>query len=400
MDILDLGKQYLTGVFPATKEQKIGRSPLQLVKCSEESANDCGLLQLKHSYSPREMFAPGYGYRSGLNKSMVLHLERIVSDLLRVVKLKQDDIVVDIGSNDGTLLKAYPPTLASLVGVDPVGKAFEKFYPEHITLIPDFFSEKLLKDRFGERKAKVVTSIAMFYDLESPLVFANEVSKILAQDGVWHFEQSYMPTMLQNIAYDTVCHEHLEYYRLKQIKWIADMTGFKIVGLSLNSINGGSFAATFAKKESSYRESVHAVKSMLAAEERAGLSGASPYLKFSRRVHAHREEMRRFVENLRSKSKRIFGLGASTKGNVLLQFCGFSSSEIEYVADVNEEKFGHYTPGSLIPIISEEAATRMKPDVFLVLPWHFKDYFIENRAKYGESLLAFPLPKLSVHGRS
>src|SRR5450759_3424359 len=218
--VLDLGEQMLTGVFPREKGTKVTIGPLHLVKCMGGDSV-CGLVQLEHSYDLGEMYGENYGYRSGLNASMVAHLRGKVKTILGQVALREDDLVIDIGSNDSTTLQAYPSSGRVLVGVDPTAVKFHSYYPPHIQLIPDFFSAALVKARFPGQKAKVVTSFSMFYDLEDPMGFMQQVYDVLADDGVWVFEQSYMPTMLDTNSYDTVCHEHLEFYALRQSKWMA-----------------------------------------------------------------------------------------------------------------------------------------------------------------------------------
>lgn len=397
--ILDLGVQILTGVFPANKDQKITSGPLELVKCQEDKDGCyCGLVQLKHSYDLDEMYGKNYGYRSGLNKSMINHLEKTVAKITQIVHLVPDDLIIDIGSNDATLLKAYPLSGLTLVGIDPTGKKFAKFYPDYIRLIPDFFSAKAVHKIFGEKKAKIITSIAMFYDLEDPIDFMRQVHDALADDGIWVFEQSYMPAMLKMNAYDTVCHEHLEYYRLKQIKWMADRVGFKIIDVEFNKINGGSFAVTVAKSNSSYKENIGLVDKILAEEEKVGLTSFTPYEQFKRRVCSHRNNLMEFIQEVKSKGENIFGYGASTKGNVLLQFCSMTPCDIPFIAEVNQDKFGCFTPGTLIPIISEEEARVMKPEYFMVLPWHFREGIIKKEYDYLKSggKLLFPLPALEI----
>ena len=264
--VLHLGEQVLTGVFPKSKADRITKGPLELVKCHRQDGSDCcGLIQLRNSYDLGEMYGDNYGYRSGLNQSMVRHLQGKVKRILSLVDLKDGDIVVDIGSNDSTLLQTYPKN-ATLVGIDPTGPKFKKYYPEHIGLIPEFFSARAFKNQFGDRKAKVVTSISMFYDLEDPSEFMRQVSEILEDDGVWVFEQSYMPTMLETNSYDTVCHEHLEYYGLRQIKWMADLVGFRILDVELNSTNGGSFSVTVSKKREPSPESAAQIENSSAAK--------------------------------------------------------------------------------------------------------------------------------------
>jgi len=390
--VLDLGEQMLTGVFPRERDAKVTTGPLRLVKCVGGD-EVCGLLQLEHSYDLGEMYGENYGYRSGLNASMVKHLHAKVARLSRSVNLRAGDLVVDIGSNDSTTLQAYPTDL-TLVGVDPTGVKFHSYYPAHVQLIADFFSAKLLQQRFAGRKAKVVTSFSMFYDLEDPLQFMREVHEVLADDGVWVFEQSYMPTMLDMNSYDTACHEHLEYYALKQIQWMADRVGFHIVDVEFNDVNGGSFSVTVAKTEGRV-EPTPAVQDVLRAEREKGLDTLQPFQHFAERVARRRTELRDFVLSARAEGKTVAVLGASTKGNVLLQYCGLDSTLISQVGEVNAEKFGAFTPGTWIPIVEETALLATKPDYLLVLPWHFRAFFLGN-GKYKGHKLMFPLPHLDV----
>ena len=393
--VIDLGEQYLTGVFPhRNAADTLTKGPLRIVKCSG-GTGCCGLLQLEHSYDLGEMYGNNYGYRSGLNVSMVRHLHAKVASILERVELDVGDLVVDIGSNDGTTLAAYPKHLL-LVGIDPTGEKFRKFYGEHVELIPDFFSAGLLANAFPSKKAKIITSFSMFYDLESPIDFASQIASVLdPYDGIWVFEQSYMPLMLERTAYDTICHEHLEYYGLKQIVWLANKAGLDIIDVELNDVNGGSFSVVAAHRGSKYRDVGGAVDRLLGSEEAAGLSGLEPYLAFSRRAEESRDSLREFVANARLDGKRICGLGASTKGNVVLQYCGFSNNDIAVIGDVNPEKYGALTPGTWIPIEEESRVLLSNPDYLLVLPWHFRDFFIKSPAFKGRNLV-FPLPVLEV----
>ena len=400
IDILDLGEQVLTGVFPKSPEQRITSGPLRLVKCVETGEAQCGLLQLQHSYSLQEMYGDNYGYRSGLNSSMVRHLHSKVSRIREQVALRKGDLIVDIGSNDSTLLQAYPTDMGlHLLGIDPTGAKFADFYPAHIKLIPDFFSADSIRKSFGPRKARVITSISMFYDLESPFDFVEQVRDSMADDGIWVAEQSYMPTMLDVNAYDTVCHEHLEYYGLRQIKWMTDRAGLKLLDVELNSVNGGSFSFTAAKRDAPFAVNAGKIQALLDAEKSKRLDSAAGYASFRTNVGRHRDELISFVQKAQRAGQHIVGYGASTKGNVLLQFCGFTAAEIECIAEVNPDKLGAFTPGSRIPIVSEVAARAMKPDYFLVLPWHFKQAIIEKEESYCASggRLLFPLPSLCTY---
>ncbi len=394
IQVIDLGEQYLTGVFPHSRDmEKVTKGPLRLVKCHGDST--CGLLQLEHSYSLDEMYGENYGYRSGLNSAMVKHLNAKVQRIVASTNFNTGDLVIDIGANDGTTLGFYPDHL-DLVGVDPTGAKFQKYYKPHVKLIPDFFSEKNIAAKLPGRKAKVVTSFSMFYDLENPVAFASEVAAVLdPSDGKWIFEQSYMPLMLEMNSYDTICHEHLEYYGLKQIQWITDKAGLKIIDVEMNDVNGGSFSIVAALKSSDLASNDKNIQTILQNEEQAGLSTLKPYEDFFERVKQTRVELRQFIENAKKSGKRICGLGASTKGNVLLQYCGFTDKDIEVIADVNPDKFGAYAPGTCIPIDDEKKVLKTQPDYLLVLPWHFREFFV-NSPNFKNHNLVFPLPKIET----
>lgn len=392
-EVLDLGEQVLTGVFPKDKDLNITSGPLILVKCFGDG-EECGLLQLKHSYDLSEMYGENYGYRSGLNESMVRHLHKKVKKILSQIEISDGDLIIDIGSNDSTTLQAYPETGLELVGVDPTGVKFHTYYPDHIKLIPDFFTSNLVKSRFPGRKAKVVTSFSMFYDLERPMEFMKDIHDILADDGMWVFEQSYMPAMLEKNSYDTVCHEHLEYYALSQIKWMADKVGFVIVDVEFNDVNGGSFSVSVKKKNNNNNHS-GIVWEILNKEKELGLNTLVPYQEFAKRVAKTKVELIAFLRKVKEEGKIVGGLGASTKGNVLLQYCNLNEEDLKYIGEVNPEKYGSYTPGTLIPIIPENELLDMNPDYLLVLPWHFKEFFI-NSLMLDNSKLLFPLPEVSV----
>lgn len=395
VSVLNLGEQYLTGVFPRTKSQRVTRGPLELVWCP-----DSGLLQLKHSYSLSEMYGENYGYRSGLNASMVTHLKGKVRGLERNYRPKAGDWVLDIGSNDGTLLKAYETPGLHRVGMDPTAHKFRDFYPSDIPVVADFFSGDRFLEASGEHRAKIMTSIAMFYDLEDPGAFVADIARVLAPDGIWHFEQSYMPSMLRTNSYDTVCHEHLEYYSLGVIRNLLASHGLRIINVQMNGVNGGSVAVTACHDDSNIPGNEPVIDWMLQQEENWGLDTPKPYRQFEERVFKHRADLQRLIRSLVKDGKRVLGYGASTKGNVLLQFCQFGPAELPAIAEVNTDKFGAWTPGSLIPIISEAEAKAMRPDYFLVLPWHFKDSIVRREQEFLASggKLIFPLPEIEIVG--
>lgn len=390
--VLSLGNQALTGVFPTSPATPVTAGPLEVVWCP-----DSGLLQLAHIYEAGEMYGDNYGYRSGLNQSMVRHLTQKINNLEKLADLKPGDVILDIGSNDATSLKAYKTGGLKRIGIDPTGEKFREFYTDDIYLAPDFFSSKNF-EKFGAKRAKIITSIAMFYDLEDPVWFAREIARVLAPDGIWHFEQSYMPSMLRLTSYDTICHEHVEYYSLGVIRKILDAAGLEILDVQMNAINGGSFAVTAGNRTTPFKRNRAVVDWLLEQEERMGINTPRPYRDFEERVYRHREDLRRLLLALKDDGKRVIGYGASTKGNVLLQFCGIGPELLPAIAEVNPDKFGRYTPGSHIPIISETEARAMNPDYFLVLPWHFKDGILQREQEFlaNGGKMIFPLPEIEI----
>jgi len=396
VSVLDLGQQHLTGVFPKDGQTAdLTKGPLQLVKCHGDSVATCGLLQLRHSYDPGEMYGDNYGYRSGLNASMVAHLRCKVSAILQRAELNPGDLVIDIGSNDCTTLLAYPENL-TLVGVDPVGKKFLHHYPSHVALIPALFSSSLIESRFPNQKAKVITSFSMVYDLEEPLDFARQIAALLDPEyGIWVFEQSYMPLMLERMAFDTVCHEHIEYYGIKQIQWMLERSDLKIVDVEFNDVNGGSFSIVAARASARYTPEERVISAAIAREEAMALDTLETFATFSAGIETACNELKQFLATAKQDGKRVCGIGASTKGNVLLQHCGLSEADIEAIGEINPDKFGSLTPGTWIPIVNEVELLASKPDYLLVLPWHFRESFLRSPAYQGQTLV-FPLPKLEI----
>lgn len=391
--VLDLGEQMLTGVFPRSRDAQMTTGPLRLVKCVADGG--CGLLQLAHSYDLGEMYGENYGYRSSLNASMVRHLNAKVARICELISLRQDDLVVDVGSNDGTTLGAYPESIGvDLLGIDPTAAKFRRYYRPDVDLCADFFTAGTLRKVRPSKQVRVLTSFSMFYDLEAPMAFMQDVHDVLADDGVWVFEQSYMPAMLDALSYDTVCHEHLEYYALKQVKWMADRVGFTIIGIEFNDVNGGSFSVIAAKSSSGMSESPE-VERILAEERARGLDTPAPFEDFARRTVQSRDGLRAFLAQAKAEGKTVAALGASTKGNVLLQYCGMTTADIAEVGEVNSEKFGAMTPGTFLPIRAEADVLANGHDYYLVLPWHFRRHFLANPVYEGRKMV-FPLPTLQV----
>tara|TARA_B100000780_G_C21126955_1_gene457752 strand:- start:12182 stop:13363 length:1182 start_codon:yes stop_codon:yes gene_type:complete len=390
---MDIGEQALTGMFPSSSDDSILSGPVELVRCNGEKT--CGLVQLRQSYDIGLMYGDNYGYRSGLNQSMVDHLTTKVHRILEKNILQDGDLIVDIGSNDGTTLGKYPEGKYNLLGIDPTGEKFLEHYPKGVKLVADFFSGKIVSDATLGIKAKVITSFSMFYDLEDPIAFAKEVELSLEDDGIWVCEQSYLPAMLKANSFDTICHEHLEFYSLKQIEWIAEKSGLKVIDVEFNEVNGGSFSITFAKVNSSIYQNIELIEKIRRDELKLELNGVQIYKDFKQRVEEAKVALLNFLNDAKLNKKKVFGLGASTKGNVLLQYFNINDTLVQKIGEVNEDKFGKFTPGSLIPLISEKELLELDPDYLIILPWHFRPFFEKLPSLKGKTLI-FPLPKFEI----
>ncbi|MFZ4762216.1 MAG: class I SAM-dependent methyltransferase [Alphaproteobacteria bacterium] len=397
--IVNLGEHALTGRFPAKKDPDPPHGLLQLVRCDTEAKPDaCGLVQLQHQFNQWEMFGSSYGYRSSVTTTMVQHLRGKVENLLSLVSLQAGDTVLDIGCNDGTLLDCYRHIHGvNAVGIDPSSGQFAAVFPPHAQLLVDFFSAKRVRELIGDKKIKIITSIAMFYDVDNPLGFMQDIRSLLADDGVWEMEQSYLPDVVENMTYDTICHEHATYYRLEQIAWLAERADLTIIDAEMNNVNGGSFRVVLAPKNTPYRVNRNGIQALKRRER--DYTDPATYAKFAADVADHRRIVRSFFE--RNAKKKIFGLGASTKGNVLLQYCGITKKQMPYILERYPQKFGLTTPGTRIPIISEVKGRALQPDYLFVLPWHFRDEIFAREQEFLDKggLLVFPLPRFEVVGK-
>jgi SAM-dependent methyltransferase len=397
--ILDLGPQHLQGSFvkPGKELPPMRKVPLSLVRCDvQRDEKACGLAQLSHS-TPTEILYSAYWYRSGTNQTMRTHLGKMAARCVELTA-KRSARVLDIGSNDGTLLRSFPADWEKF-GVDPSDVAGQS--GDDITVVRDLFPSPQITAMASSAPFDVITSIAMFYDLEDPVGFVRDLKKCLAPDGLWVLEMSYMPSMLEMSSYDTICHEHLEYYSLAVLEHIMARAGMKILEAELNSINGGSICC-YVTHVDNFRLG-HLQPSQRLAELRCKefemeLDTDKPYRDFKYRIEALREELKALMRRLKNDRKTIHVYGASTKGNTILQYCGIDNTIISCAADRNVEKHGARTLGTDIPIVSEEESRAMGPDYYLVLPWHFREEFLVRERPMLEKGVGmiFPLPKLEI----
>lgn len=379
--IIDLGNLSFTGQFPK-KDSVTETAPLELIKC-----NDCELVQLAHNFSPDEMYGEFYGYASSQNTWMINHLRNNIENLDKYYL--SEDLILDIGSNDGTSLTFFKKNVKK-IGFDPSAKKFQSNYNDAKLIIDFFNKENFFKNT--DVKAKVIISYAMFYDLEDPIKFARDIYEVLDDEGIWNLEQSYLPSMLLKNSFDTICHEHLEYYSLKQIKYICEKSNLKILDISTNEANGGSFNVIVSKKNSSHLVSDNV--DIFERKEQYFFNNYN-YSEFSNQINKNKLKLKSLLEQYKLDKRKIYVIGASTKGNVLLQYYGIDSNLIDGVGEINPEKIGSYTPGSNIEIFHENDLLRDKNSILLILPWHFKEFFTSN-AKFKNFTQVYPLPFVEV----
>jgi len=400
--ILDLGPQMLASAFVSKENEDrlpTRKVPLELVRCNPElDENACGLVQLKHTF-PSDIMYTDYWYASGVNQTMRDALADITSKAVQYVNIVDGDIAVDIGCNDGTLLKSYKNTALELVGFDPA-KNFVGVVGEGFTRINDYFNKQSYIAAKGQKKAKIVTSIAMFYDLEDPVSFSKDIFDILADDGIWVLQMADLPNMLAHNMFDNICHEHTTYYSLAPMEYIFKRCGMKLVDVEMNNVNGSSYRF-YIRKVAGPDAAPDAAKRIAKVrfdEFNMALDTDVPYKKFKENIERNKNDLLFFINQERAKGKKIFVYGASTKGNVLLQYCGLNEETIPYAAERNPRKWGTKTLGSNIPIISEEEARAMQPDYFLVLPYHFLDEMITRESEFiergGKFIVPVPTVKL------
>ncbi|OGZ01630.1 MAG: hypothetical protein A2946_02035 [Candidatus Liptonbacteria bacterium RIFCSPLOWO2_01_FULL_53_13] len=388
--------------FLAPGEEHLARAyPLTLVLC-DKGGGGCGLLQLKHTVSPETLYR-NYWYRSGMNTSMTRELHGIARKAESLLDLRERDFVLDIAANDGTLLRGYHTSGIRLTGFEPAKNLAEYNAVGTDRIIPEFFDAKLWEDEFGGQKVKVITAIAMFYDLENPNQFVADAAKILDDEGIFIIQMSYLPLMLSQNAFDNILHEHLEYYSLLALESLLARHGLEAFDVELNDVNGGSFriyirhkgkGKTIRVSEGAYER----LQNLRNEEEQSGLHTKTIYDEFVARVHNTKDKVVDFIKREKENGKTTYVYGASTKGNTLLQFFNLNHTLITAAAERNPDKWGKKTVATNIPIISEEEARTAMPDYFLVLPWHFLGEFKEREIDFlrrgGKFIVPLPIPHL------
>ena len=391
--IIEIGSQPISSIYFRKKNFKLKKYPLDLYECQS-----CRLIQFKKLAPLANMYGTNYGYRTSLSPLMINHMKKKYDHIIKNPSIKKNKIL-DIGSNDGTFLNffAKKSSKKELIGIDPSAEKFKKYYNSKIKVIVDYFSKKRVEKFFDFKKQKkdfdLITSFAMFYDIEDPNSFVKDIYKMLNKNGVWISEFSYFPLLLKNLTYDQICHEHVTYYTLKTFKKIVEKNNFKIIEVNFNEINGGSIEVICAKKNSNKKVNYKKIEKILKDESKIDTKA---YERFNTRVDNVKKVLRNFLVNI--KGKEIIGYGASTKGNIVLNHCKIDNSLLPLICDANPYKYKRYTPGSNIKIISKSGMRKKKPKYLLVLIWSFRSEVIKQEIDFLKSggKLIFHLPMFHI----
>ena len=402
-EVLTLNEQYLSPTFVATnKDNPLAKikSPLTLVLCDKsKSENNCGLLQLKE-ITDADLLYRDYFYRTATNDTMRKDLKELVDQVISIVKPADQDIIVDIGSNDCTMLNFYDDKF-NLVGFEPAQNIKFIDKGKNIKVINNYFNSENFKENFPSKKAKIITSCAMFYDLEDPLKFVKNIEEILDEDGVWCCQISYLDSMIRFNNFYDICHEHLSYYSLESFEYLINKLNLKLFYAETNTVNGGSIRLYICRKKTKKFEKFELTEKLdlLRKEEKnLNLTQSKTFVKFEKTVSNLRTKTIKFVDEIIKNKKIVLALGASTKGNIILQHFNLTKDKIPFISERNPDKVGLRCLGSDIELISEERARDINPEAFIVLPWNFKKEIVEREKKYldngGKLMFVMPYPHI------
>ena len=388
--LFSLGNLSFTGKFSSSKDN-IKKKPVTVFLC-----NSCDLVQLAHNYDLKYLYGPDYGYRTGINKTMTDHVKKITENLAKLTKLKKNDFVLDIASNDGTLLNSYNRNIVKF-GVDPVLNKYKKNYKKIRYSISGFFSASKVKKK-TKIKFKVISALSVFYDLLNPNKFLRDVKTLLLPEGIFLLEFADLASIIKYKMFDTICHEHLEYYSSKVIIELVKKNKLRVFDIKHNFINGSSKQYYICHDNSKIKSKSKIINKTLMNESKLKLNKVKTFKKFIQKINFLKTQLNNKIKYIKRNNQNIHCYGASTKGNVLLQYFNIDNKKISYAAERNKNKYGLVTPGSKIKIISEENSRKMKPDYYLVLPWHFKKEILKREKKIlrkGTKFI-FPLPNFKI----
>lgn len=395
---IDVGSQYLSSIFPADMSYKkeLKKYPLEIVQCVKKDDGQCGSLQLAYNYDLSDMYEH-YPYTSGSNSSMKKILLDVANAGKALNNLKEGDTVLDIGSNDGTLLNFFADQPLDLVGIDPAKNVECKVNSNRFIEVKDFFNAKNYK-KVSKNKAKLVFSVAMFYHLNNPVKFCEDIKEILDENGVLIIQMAYLPAMIKTNMYDNIVHEHVGYYSVQNIKWVLDKAGMEIFDVILNDVYGGSFRVFAKKKGVQNFPETQRLREVLSEELDWGIFKKPTYSDFMDRINKTKKDLRYLLQKIKDEGKRTWVYGASTKGNTIMQFCNIGTDLVEAAADSNEFKFNKHLIGSDIPIYDEVKLRKERPDYLLALPYSFVYAFMEREKELVRKGTKFiiPIPEVKI----
>ena len=388
--LFSLGKMCFTGKFP-NERQEIQKQPIELIICG-----NCNLVQLGHNFDLKYLYGPDYGYRTGINKTMRDHVKKVVKILSKKTQIKKKELALDIASNDGSLLNYYNKNITTF-GIDPILGKYKENYNQINFSISNFFSADLVRKKV-KKKFKIITALSVFYDAADPNKFLKDVKKLLSKKGIFMLEFADLASIIKYKMFDTICHEHLEYYSSEVIINLCNKNGLRVFDIKRNNINGASKQYYICLQNSDYQENTKIIQSELSTEKNLKLKEVQTFKNFIKDINLSKTRLVRFIKKIKKNGKTIHCYGASTKGNVLLQYYNINNKMINFAAERNKNKYNLYTPGTKIKIISEILSRFYKPDYYLVLPWHFKDEILlrEKDARKKGTKFIFPLPKIQI----
>ena len=388
-NIFKIEKQVLSSVFPLKKNELKKKYSLNLYKCT-----NCDLVQFKELAPLDDMYGSNYGYRTSLSPYMINHMQKKYFFIKK--NLKNIKNILDIGSNDGTFLNFFRGDKSiNLYGIDPSSEKFLKYYDKKINITHDYFSKDVLYGSIKKKlKFDLVTSFAMFYDLSEPNKFIKDISEILKPNGYWMVEFSYLPIFLSNLTYDQICHEHVGYYSLNVFQKMTSKFNFVVKDFSINEINGGSINILLKKVSKKTNIPIHVLNQI--QKEKAQISDET-FKKFQIRVDNTKTTTLELLKNLKNSKKSVIAYGASTKGNIVLNHLNINQSLIKYVCDANPEKYGRYTPGTHLKIISKKEMRKKKPDYLFLLIWSFRSEAIKQEINFLKNGGKFIVHLPSLH---
>jgi len=391
-NLFSLGKMSFTGKFSKSFFYNVPKAPLNLLMCKS-----CKLVQLDRNFNLKYLYGKDYGYRTGINKTMTHHVKKTVKKCSALINLRAKDHVLDIASNDGTLLNYYKKDIIT-VGVDPLVNKYKKYYNKINYKISNFFQITDIKKLKLKKKFKIISALSVFYDLRDPNKFISEVKEILDEKGIFVLEHADLLCIIKNNIFDTICHEHLGFFSSKIIIEMIESNGLKVFNHEYNNINGGSSRYYICHQKVNYKIKKNNIKAALLKERKIGLHSKKIFKVFFKKILNEKTKLQKLIKEINKKKLTIHGYGASTKGNVLLQFYDIGNKDINYIADRNSLKYNLFTPGTKIKIISENYSRKLKPDYYLVLPWHFKKEILirEKKIRKKGTKFIFPLPKVKV----